>query len=245
MRTLWDHLGSWLRPFIGAGPPAAPAKQIAQPTARRRPPTAPAPLTPLAPSLFELAPPAPSPPRRKPSASRSPIAAQITPPVAPRTATESAAESAEARYDRVARELLTSYDIRVRKWRTSMSGLAWEVYYRDGRTQRLIESPRPKGPMSAAIFLHEVGHHAIGFNRYKPRCLEEYHAWKWSLQAMQQHGLNITDAVRHRMHLSLWYAVAKAQRRGLQALPPELLPFVDRPARRARRRADSPGAKSR
>lgn len=245
MRTLWDHLGSWLRPFTGAKPPAAPAKQITPPTARRRPPTLPAPDSPPAPSLFELAPPAPTPPRRKPSANRAAVVAPITPPAPAPAAPRTSAESADERYDRVARELLTSYDIRVRKWRTSMSGLAWEVYYRDGRTQRLIESPRPKGPMSAAIFLHEVGHHAIGFSRYKPRCLEEYHAWKWSLQAMERHGLKITDAVRHRMHLSLWYAVAKAQRRGLRALPPELLPFVERPARRPRRGTDATRSKSR
>ncbi len=83
--------------------------------------------------------------------------------------------------------------------------------------------------MSAAVFLHEIGHHAIGFNTYKPRCLEEYHAWAWSLAARQEHGLNITDAVRHRMHLSLWYAVQKAQRRGIKAVPPELTPFLAAP----------------
>ncbi len=98
----------------------------------------------------------------------------------------------------------------------------------------MLESPQPRGPMSMAIFLHEVGHHAIGFNRYKPRCLEEYHAWKWSLEAMELHGLNITDAVRRRMHESLWYAVAKARRRGLRELPPELLPYQTRPRRQPR-----------
>src|SRR6185436_7848085 len=103
--------------------------------------------------------------------------------------------------------MLAKYDIRVRKWRSSMSGLAWYVTYRDGRTSRLIESPRPKGPMSAAIFLHEIGHHAIGFNTYKPRCLEEYHAWVFALTHMEKLGLNITDGVRRRMHDSLHYAV--------------------------------------
>lgn len=82
-----------------------------------------------------------------------------------------------------------------------------------------------------AVFLHEVGHHAIGFNRFKPRCLEEFHAWDWALQTMHDRGLNITEAVRFRMHLSLWYALAKARRRGLRQIPPELLPFQHRPAR--------------
>ncbi len=127
--------------------------------------------------------------------------------------------------------MLTTHNIRVKRWRTAMSGVAWYVEYRDGTISRLLESPKPKGPMSMAIFLHEVGHHAIGFNRYKPRCLEEYHAWRWSLDAMEAQGLNITDSVRYRMHLSLWYAVSKARRRGLKILPDELAPFTERPAK--------------
>lgn len=129
------------------------------------------------------------------------------------------------RYDAVTRQMLSEYKLRVRKWRTSMSGIAWQITYRDGSVARLVEAPRPKGPMSAAVFLHEVGHHAIGFNRYKPRCLEEYHAWAWALAAMEHHGLNITDSVHKRMADSLQYAIDKARRRGLRELPPELVPF--------------------
>ena len=138
----------------------------------------------------------------------------------------------QRQYDEVVRLMLHQHAVRVRKWRSSMSGVAWQLKYTDGRLVNLIESPRPKGPMSIAIFLHEIGHHAIGFNRYKPRCLEEYHAWMWSLGAMEHHGLSITDAVRHRVALSLWYAVSKARRRGLHQLPVELEPYQHRPVRR-------------
>jgi hypothetical protein len=130
--------------------------------------------------------------------------------------------------------MLAEHGVRVRKWRTSMTGVAWEVTYADGSLVRLIEAPRPKGPMSAAIFLHEIGHHAIGFHRYRPRCLEEYHAWAWSLAAMEKSGITVTDAVRRRMHESLHYAIEKARRRGLRELPAELAPFMRRPARRNR-----------
>lgn len=153
---------------------------------------------------------------------------------------EGADAGMQAKYDAVVAQMLEKYEIRVRKWRTSMSGIAWYVTYRDGRVQRLIEAPKPKGPMSAAIFLHEIGHHAIGFDVYKPRCLEEYHAWRWSLEAMEAHGLNITDPVRERMYRSLWYAVQKAKRRGIKKIPDELMPFVERPnfpRRRGRRRS--------
>ncbi len=169
--------------------------------------------------------------RRKPQATRPKKA--VAPPPAP--AKRMSTTSMQARYDVVVDQMLAKYEIRVRKWRSGMTGIAWYVTYKDGRQVRLIEAPKPKGPMSAAVFLHEIGHHAIGFNTYKPRCLEEYHAWAWSLAAMEEHGLNITDAVRHRMHLSLWYAVQKAKRRGIREVPPELTPYLERPPPRRKR----------
>lgn len=129
------------------------------------------------------------------------------------------------RYDAVTRQMLAQYNIKVRRWRTAMSGIAWELRYRDGTVKRLIEAPKPKGPMSVAIFLHEIGHHAIGFNTYRPRCREEYYAWAYALEQMEKLKLNITDGVRKRMHDSLHYAVQKARRRGLKSIPPELEPF--------------------
>ena len=136
------------------------------------------------------------------------------------------------RYALVERVMLEAHGVRVRKWRTSMSGVAWQVTYADGTVSKLIEAPRPRGPMSAAVFLHEIAHHAIGFDVYSPRCLEEYHAWAWSLARMEELGLNVTEAVRSRMHESLWYAVDKARRRGLKNIPIELVPYVKHPGPR-------------
>jgi hypothetical protein len=132
----------------------------------------------------------------------------------------------EHRYERVTREMLDKYGVRVRRWRTSMSGVAWELRYRDGSVKRLIEAPRPRGPVSAAVFLHEIGHHAIGFNRYRPRCLEEFHAWDFALKQMETQGLNVTQAVHTRVRRSLKYAVAKARRRGIREIPAELAVFA-------------------
>jgi len=247
--TLWDLLAPVKAIFTGpAGPPlfqrppsdaphaepaaapSPPSPRQAKPTSRRRPPP---PLTRSAASRRKPRPdPAASP--VTPAASTAPAALAGTPPVGP-AATQADDPSAQARYDQVCRAMLAHYGIKVRRWRTSMSGIAWVVHYRDGTQARFIESPKPKGPMSAAVFLHEIGHHAIGFDVYKPRCLEEFKAWEWSLNAMAAHGLNITDAVRHRMHLFLWYAVAKAKRRGIKAIPPELAPFIERPPRRRRK----------
>lgn len=135
--------------------------------------------------------------------------------------------TAQQRYDRIVRDMLAKYDIKVRRWRRTSSGVAWVNQYRDGSTKRFLESPRPKTPLSMSIFLHEVGHHAIGLGVYKPRCLEEYHAWMFSLNAMRELGVPITERVEKRVRLSLRYAVGKARRRGIQNLPIELLPYLE------------------
>ena len=140
--------------------------------------------------------------------------------------------SMQSRYDALVEETKSRFGVRVRKWRRSSSGVAWISRYHDGSEARWISAPYPSGPMSCAIFLHEIGHHAIGFGTYKPRCLEEYHAWDWALRAMRERGLNVTPAVERRMHKSLQYAIDKAMRRGLQRLPAELLPFASPLAKR-------------
>ncbi|KAA0212764.1 MAG: hypothetical protein DYG94_13790 [Leptolyngbya sp. PLA3] len=134
--------------------------------------------------------------------------------------------SAAERYQRMQKQMLSRHGVRVRKWRSGTSGVAWQVYYHDGTIARLIESPRPRGPMSAAVFLHEIGHHAIGFETYRPRCLEELHAWRFALDEMDEWGIVVTRGVRKRVHESLAYAVSKALRRGIKCVPPELEPFA-------------------
>jgi hypothetical protein len=131
------------------------------------------------------------------------------------------------RYDALVDEMKSAYGIRVRKWRKSSSGVAWTVrYINSGKIVKLIESPYPRGPMSCAIFLHEIGHHAIGLGVYKPRCLEEFVVWVWAIQKMREKGFNVTPAVEKRMERSMRYAVAKARRRGIQNLPAELHQYL-------------------
>jgi hypothetical protein len=130
------------------------------------------------------------------------------------------------RYDALVREMKQVHGIRVRKWRKSSSGVAWMVRYADGKTVKLIESPYPRGPMSCAIFLHEVGHHVIGLGVHKPRCLEEHVVWEWAIGEMRRRGFNVTPAVEKRVRDSMRYAVAKAKRRGIHSVPAELHQFI-------------------
>lgn len=172
------------------------------------------------------------PKRAKPRRRRPPAVSRAS--ARPKPPTPAAPGSAQERYEKITREMLGKYGVRVRKWRSSMSGVAWQVAYKDGTVSRLIEAPRPKGPMSAAVFLHEIGHHAIGFSTYSPRCLEEYYAWKFSIDTMRELELNVTQRVLDRMHDSLHYAIEKARRRGLKRLPEELVPYVQPRAKTAR-----------
>lgn len=130
------------------------------------------------------------------------------------------------RYETMTRAMLAEFGVRVRKWRSSTSGVAWQLTYANGAVSRLIESPRPRGPISAAVFLHEIGHHAIGFDVYKPRCLEEYHAWMFAIRQMERWEIQITPSVENRVHDALHYAITKAARRGLKRLPEELAPYL-------------------
>ena len=152
---------------------------------------------------------------------RSPISTYSTVPKGPNRPTM------QERYDALVEEMKVNHGLRVRKWRKSSSGVAWTIrYIRSGRIVKLIESPYPRGPMSCAIFLHEVGHHVIGLGLYRPRCLEEYHVWIWALRTMREKGFNVTPAVERRMERSMKYAVAKARRRGLREIPAELQQYL-------------------
>jgi hypothetical protein len=135
-----------------------------------------------------------------------------------------------ADYTAIVEEMKKVYDVRVRKWRRSMSGCSWRVYYHDGRVINWIESPVPRTPISLAIFLHEVGHHVIGFDRYKKRCEEEYHVWVWAIHKMRELGVEPDERVGRRFQMSMQYAVGKAMRRGIKQLPELLEQFLPQAA---------------
>src|SRR5688572_31544987 len=113
----------------------------------------------------------------------------------------------------IVRDVKSRHGVRVRRWRQQMSGCAWRVDYSDGRQIKWIEAPYPKTPISLAVFLHEVGHHAIGFDRYPIECEEEYHAWQWALAQMRDYGIPPDPAVDRRFERSMQYAVNKDFRR--------------------------------
>lgn len=129
-------------------------------------------------------------------------------------------------YSTLVDQVKKRHNVRVRKWRSAMSGCAWRVYYTDGRVINWIEAPVPRTPISLAIFLHEVGHHVIGFDRYKRRCEEEYHVWRWALRTMRELGIEPDQRVHRRVERSMQYAVDKALRRGIRQIPATLMKYL-------------------
>ena len=132
----------------------------------------------------------------------------------------------QKRYDAVVTEMLAMYGLSVKRWRNSLSGVAVERTFRDGRVERTVESPYPTSPLRLAIFLHEVGHHAIGLGVHKPRCLEEFLAWRYAIDRMDAMGFPTKGSVTRRFERSMRYAVAKSTRRGIRRVPHELAEFV-------------------
>ncbi|CAN5492982.1 hypothetical protein BH10PLA1_BH10PLA1_16540 [soil metagenome] len=128
-------------------------------------------------------------------------------------------------YENIFRQVKDRYAIRIRRWRTNMTGAAWSVRYSDGRSVNWVECPRIKSPLSLAIFLHEVGHHVIGFDRYSLSCEEELHSWRWAIDMMRELGVEPDERTQRRVDASLQYAVEKAVRRGLTMLPVGLHEF--------------------
>lgn len=128
----------------------------------------------------------------------------------------------EGRYAAEALRLLREHNVRVCHWRRNMTGLAWI-----GHPQRPIETPHPRSPLSFAVLAHEVGHHALG--RTRPRWREEQQAWLFAVEQMRRLGVPVTPEVEQRYAAAMRYALAKALRRGLKRVPPELLPFIEEP----------------
>ena len=118
-----------------------------------------------------------------------------------------------AEFSGIVETMKSRYAVRVKRWRKQMSGCAWSVAHPNGRQVNWIEAPHPRTPISLAIFLHEVGHHAIGFSRYKKRCEEEYHVWVWAIEQMRRLGVEPDEKVTRRFELSMQYAVSPADDR--------------------------------
>jgi hypothetical protein len=139
----------------------------------------------------------------------------------------------QRRFDAIVAEMLAAHPLRVKRWRNTLSGVAVLRIYRDGREERSIEAPYPSSPLRLAIFLHEVGHHVLGLGIHRPRCLEEYLAWRYAIDRLAELGIPTDGPVARRFERSMRYAVAKAIRRGIRRLPVELLEFAPDAVREA------------
>ena len=66
----------------------------------------------------------------------------------------------------------------------------------------------------------------IGLGVFRPRCLEEYHAWRYAIERMRELGVPTDGTVQRRYERAMRYAVSKSTRRGILRLPAELQQFA-------------------
>jgi hypothetical protein len=123
-------------------------------------------------------------------------------------------------YERAAAALLASSGCTVRRYRTKTTGTAYTTSDDWG-----IEVPRPRGPVSFAVFAHEVAHQLLHRSNSKPRWLEEIEAWEFALDCFPRFELSGVERARRDAARSLRYAFLKAGRR---AKPETVATMVER-----------------
>ena len=124
-------------------------------------------------------------------------------------------------YEEAAEVLLRESGCTVRKYRSSNSGEAFTSSKDWG-----IEVPRPRGPMSFAVFAHEVGHQMLHRgNESKPRWLEEIEATEYALAQFERFRLDGAEEAKKREARNLRHSAKKANRR---ATPETAQAILDR-----------------
>jgi hypothetical protein len=111
-------------------------------------------------------------------------------------------------YERAAAVLLRESGCTVRGYRSRNTGRAFTRADDWG-----IEVPRPRGPVSFAVFAHEVGHQLLHRGNGKTgRWLEEVEAWEYALAQFDRFALPGVERARVDAAVSLRYAAAKSLR---------------------------------
>jgi hypothetical protein len=92
----------------------------------------------------------------------------------------------------------------VRKWRTNNTGRAFT-----SDPDWSIEVPHPRGPVSFAVFAHEVGHQSLHRDSWRPRWLEELEAWEFAYAQFKQFDLPGVERSQREVAQRLRYLARK------------------------------------
>jgi hypothetical protein len=111
-------------------------------------------------------------------------------------------------YEQAAAVLLRESGCTIRSYRSRNTGVAHTDAADWG-----IEVPHPRGPVSFAVFAHEVGHQLLHRNSSRLRWLHEVEAWEYALAQFDRFDLPGVERARVDAALSLRYAAAKTLRR--------------------------------
>ena len=97
---------------------------------------------------------------------------------------QEAKQAMAERYWAIALEEAARHDVTIKRFRPSLSGKAFV-------SQRTITAPRPRTRRRLRVFLHEVGHIALGHSDPKPRYVAEQEADEWAFETMRRHGIRV------------------------------------------------------
>ena len=111
-------------------------------------------------------------------------------------------------YEEAAALLVRESGVTIRKYRKAMTGIA---YVNDEDWG--IEAPEPRGPVSFAVFAHEVGHQLLHRTRNRPRWQEEIEAWEYAIHQFDRLGLDGRGLAFSRAALGVRWAIVKALKR--------------------------------
>ena len=129
-------------------------------------------------------------------------------------------EDPENRYLRAGRNEADARMIRVRLWRSSLTGCA-------NVAKSEIEVPKPLTRKSLYIFLHEIGHVAIGHLGKKKRHVEEYEAEQFAHERMRELGFAVPRSQTERAKAYVARKIGQAYARGAKRIDPKARRFAE------------------
>lgn len=124
-------------------------------------------------------------------------------------------ENFEKKAMKILQKYFNQYNIVVKKWRTTSSGLAYNTRL-NANNQSEIEIPRPTDEDRLSVCFHEIKHIIDG--KIKPRTISEFKCEKYALDKLMEYGFD-TTVHNKRMKWHILQAVAKSTNRKAKNVP--------------------------
>ena len=129
---------------------------------------------------------------------------------------QNAKAAAARRFAELGEVWLRSYDVRLRKARSNLTGRAWAK-------KREIEAPWPTTSRRRLYILaHEIGHVVIGHHGQRPVYVQEYEAELFAAALLREHGVSVPRDMTSRAKAYVASKIGRAIRRSALWIDPEI-----------------------